>query len=301
MNTKTKYKAISADSPQRVSLVTDLKALIKFKLSLMVLMSSMFAYLIVAGSQFLWSHFIFLSIGGFLVTGSANALNQVLERDFDKLMERTKDRPLASERMKISEAVLFAGISGVLGIILLSLINPLTALLGSLSLFLYAFVYTPLKRYSTISVAIGAIPGALPVLIGTVAGEGTITALGLGLFVIQFLWQFPHFWSIGWLSFDDYKNAGFKLLPMNDSGVIDNRLGFYSAIYALLMIPVFSLMYLMDNRVGMIAFILSIAISLVYLFYCVKFQMNQNRKEARGLMFSSFLFLPIFLMIYLIF
>jgi len=305
LNKHTENKALTTTTAtptasSRISLVDELKALVKFKLSLTVLMSSMLAYLIVAAGSFSWTVFILLSVGGFLVTGAANALNQVLERDFDKLMERTKNRPLAAERMKISDAVLFAGFSAAIGIIMLALINPLTALLGTLSLISYAFVYTPLKRYSTISVAVGAIPGALPVLIGTVAGEGTITALGLGLFAIQFLWQFPHFWAIGWLSFQDYKKAGYKLLPMNEAGEIDRNLGFYSGIYATLMIPVFTTMYLLDSRISLSALIVSIILSCIYVFYCIQFQRKGDRKSARSLMFSSFFYLPLFLLTYIL-
>lgn len=300
MKKHTEHTVI-ATTANKVSLIDELKALVKFKLSLTVLMSSMLAYVIVAGGSFSWTVFILLSVGGFLVTGAANALNQVLERDFDKLMERTKNRPLAAERMKISDAVLFAGFSAAIGIIMLALINPLTALLGTLSLISYAFVYTPLKRYSTISVAVGAIPGALPVLIGTVAGEGTITALGLGLFAIQFLWQFPHFWAIGWLSFQDYKKAGYKLLPMNEEGEIDRNLGFYSGIYATLMIPVFITMYSFDSRISISALIISIVLSIIYVFYCIQFQRKGDRKAARNLMFSSFFYLPLFLLTYILF
>jgi len=150
----------------------DIKMLIKFKLSLMVLMSSVLGYLVVAGFQTSPTILALLTVGGFLTTAAANILNQVLERDFDSLMDRTKNRPLAANRMKVSEAVLIAGISMVVGIGMLAMINPLTALLGTLSLLSYAFVYTPLKRYSTAAVAVGAIPGALPVLIGTCAFEG---------------------------------------------------------------------------------------------------------------------------------
>ncbi len=281
--------------------MTNLKALVKFKLSMMVLMSSMLSYFVVAGSMFSWFNFIMLTIGGFLVTGSANALNQVLERDFDKLMDRTKERPLPSGQMTVSEAVLIGGIFAAVGITCLSLINPICAFLGTLSLIIYAFVYTPMKRYSTASVAIGAIPGALPVLIGTVAGEGYISAFGLALFMIQFLWQFPHFWAIGWLSFADYKKAGYKLLPINKEGNIDENLGFYSAIYAFFLIPTCISIYLIDVRVSMVACILSVILAMVYLYFCIAFQQKSERKTAMRLMFSSFFYLPLILATYLIF
>ena len=296
---KTMTKVVAG--PQKISLWSEIKSLTKFKLSLMVLMSSILGYLVVAGFQTSPLILALLTVGGFLITAAANILNQVLERDYDALMDRTKNRPLAANRMKVSDAVLMAGIAMVLGIGMLAFINPLTALLGTLSLLTYAFVYTPLKRYSTASVAVGAIPRALPVLIGTCAFEGTLSVLGLTLFGIQFLWQFPHFWAIGWLSFEDYKKAGYKLLPINDEGNIDDNIGMYSGIYALLLIPVCYLGFVNDARISMTMFILSIALSLAYLVFCILLQKRKNRKSALGLMFSSFFYLPLILLVYLIF
>ncbi len=280
---------------------SEIKALTKFKLSMMVLMSSIFGYMIVAGTQLSLNILLLLTIGGFLITAAANILNQVLEREYDALMDRTKNRPLAANRMKVSEAVLLAGISMVIGIGCLAVINPLTAFLGTLSLILYAFVYTPLKRYSTISVAVGAIPGALPVLIGTTAFEGNLSVLGLTLFGIQFLWQFPHFWAIGWLSFEDYKKAGYKLLPINIHGKIDDNIGMYSGIYAFLLIPVCLFGMLGDARISLAAFVFSTILNLAYFVFCLQLQKKKDRKSARGLMFSSFFYLPFILLIFLIF
>ena len=291
----------SATASTNLSLWGDIKALIKFKLSLMVLMSSVLAYLVVAGLQTSPLILALLTVGGFLTTAAANILNQVLERDFDGLMERTKRRPLVTNRLKVSDAVLMAGLAMVTGIGMLAFINPLTALLGTLSLLSYAFVYTPLKRYSTASVAVGAIPGALPVLIGTCAFEGSLSVLGLTLFGIQFLWQFPHFWAIGWLSFEDYKKAGYKLLPMNEEGNIDDNIGLYSGIYAILLIPVCYLGFINESRISLTTFILSIVLSLAYLVFCVLLQKKKDRKSARDLMFSSFFYLPLILLVYLIF
>ncbi len=286
---------------QHISVWSEIKALTKFKLALMVLMSSILGYLIVAGFDASPLILGLLSLGGFLTTAAANILNQVLEREYDAQMDRTKNRPLAANRMKVSDAVLMAGISMVLGIGMLAFINPLTALLGTLSLLSYAFVYTPLKRYSTASVAVGAIPGALPVLIGTCAFEGTLSVLGLTLFGIQFLWQFPHFWAIGWLSFEDYKKAGFKLLPINEEGNIDNNIGLYSGIYALLLIPVCYLGYLNDARINIAMFIGSMVLSIAYLVFCILLQKRKDRKSALALMFSSFFYLPLILLVYMIF
>ena len=286
---------------QQISFWSEIKTLTKFKLSMMVLMSSVLGYLVVAGFETSPLILALLTVGGFLTTAAANILNQVLEREHDSLMERTKNRPLAANRMKVSDAVLMAGISMVVGIGMLAFINPLTALLGTLSLLSYAFVYTPLKRYTTASVAVGAIPGALPVLIGTCAFEGSLSVLGLTLFGIQFLWQFPHFWAIGWLSFEDYKKAGYKLLPINEEGNIDDNIGLYSGIYALLLIPVCYLGFINDARISLTMFILATVLNVAYLAFCILLQKRKDRKSAMGLMFSSFFYLPLILLVYLIF
>jgi protoheme IX farnesyltransferase len=289
------------ESGIQISLIWELYLLVKFRLSLMVVISSALAYLVVAGSEFSWNILSLLFIGGFFVTAAANGINQVLEKEYDAIMERTKMRPLAADRMKSSDAVLFSGLILLAGIILLALINPLTAFIGMLSFVLYAFLYTPLKRYSTISVAIGAIPGALPVLIGAVAHDATITALGVTLFLIQFLWQFPHFWAISYLSFDDYDKAGYKLLPKNAEGGIDKNLGFYSALYSLLIIPTVLWAYYTGSiTLNPIGLILIIAITLIYTFLGLRLQYNPGRKSALQLMLSSFFYLPLVLFIFLI-
>ena len=278
----------------------DVYMLVKFRLSLMVVVSSVLAYLIAAGSSVSFPVLCLLFVGGFAITGASNAINQVLEKEFDLQMERTKSRPVASDRMRSSEAVLISGVLLVVGVMCLSFINPIVAFLGILSFVLYAFLYTPLKRYSTISVAIGAIPGALPVLIGVVAHSGTFTILGLTLFMIQFLWQFPHFWAISFLSFDDYDKAGFKLLPKNRDGGIDNNLGVYSALYSLLIIPTVIGAYFfgLESSVWVLAAV--IIMTLAYTGFGIYLQIRKDRQSALMLMFSSFFYLPFVLLIYLI-
>lgn len=273
--------------------------LIKLRLSLMVVFSSVLGYLISAGGDIQFSVIIALTLGGVLVTGAANALNQVLEREFDCLMTRTADRPVTAGRMKSSEAVMFAGIACLLGVAMLAYINFLTSFLGMLSLVVYAFVYTPLKRYSTLAVAIGAIPGALPVLIGSAAATGSFTGLGLCLFAIQFLWQFPHFWAIGFHSFEDYKRAGYQLLPVTN-GEIARDLGKNAALYAFIILPVLALLFI-NNGIGLIALILTTILTSGYIFYCIRFHRLFDKKSALHLMFYSFLFLPLFLLVVLIF
>ncbi len=283
-----------------VSRVWDYYMLVKFNLTLMVVVSSVLAYFIAAGFSTSLTTTILLFLGGFAVTGASNGINQVLEKEFDAMMDRTKMRPLAQGRMKTSEAVLFSGLLLVIGIFSLALINPLTAFVGMVSFVLYAFVYTPLKRYSTISVAVGAIPGALPVLIGVIAQDGTITILGLTLFMIQFLWQFPHFWAISFLSFDDYDRAGYKLLPKNEDGTIDKNLGFYSLIYSMLTIPTVLWAYYAGEGTHGLAVIGVILCALLYSYMGLKLQLKPNKTTAKALMFSSFIYLPAVLVIYLI-
>jgi protoheme IX farnesyltransferase len=278
--------------------IKDLGLLVKFKLSLLVVLTSFASYAIVAAGSFSWVIASLLMIGGFLVTFAANALNQVLEKDFDKLMDRTKVRPLVTGNMKPSTAVLIAGIFSLIGVTCLSIINPLTGLLSMISLLIYAFVYTPVKRHSTLAVAIGAIPGALPMMIGCTAFTGSITYMAIILFAIQFLWQFPHFWAIGYIGKEDYDRAGFKLLPIED-GKIDRKLGLHSSIYAFMLILVVASLYTLG--VSLIAVVLSLILSLAYFGFSLNFHFRFNRKSALGLMFSSFIYLPLILIILLIF
>lgn len=296
----SKVLAKNIDSNIQVSKLQDYQMLVKFRLTLMVVVSSVLAYLISTGMAFDWVILSLLFIGGFAVSGAANGINQVLEKEYDAIMERTKNRPLAANRMKSSEAVMFSGLLLVFGIICLGLINPLTAFIGMVSFVLYAFLYTPMKRYSTLSVAIGAIPGALPVLIGVVAHSGTLTVLGIVLFMIQFLWQFPHFWAIAYLSFEDYDKAGYKLLPKTTEGKIATNLGFYSAAYSLLILPTVGWAYMSGLDTNLIALAGIVLATIVYTIMGLRLQFNPTRKTALGLMFSSFFYLPIVLFLYLI-
>lgn len=279
------------------SKVDDYVMLVKLKLNLFVVFSSVLAYFIIAGSAINWLHVSLIAIGGFLITSAANTLNQVLEKDYDKLMTRTANRPLAAGRMKVTEAVIFAGLTTIIGFILLAMINPLVVLLSTLSLVSYAFLYTPLKRHSTLAVAVGAIPGALPIMIGGVAAEGHLTLMISCLFFIQFLWQFPHFWAIAYLAFEDYHAAGYKLLPVNAEDEIDPKLGLHASLYALLIIP-FVVMLFISGDASLFATLVSGVMALIYLYMSVKFYMSTERKTALGLMFSSFIFLPVVLVSY---
>lgn len=271
--------------------IQDYKLLVKFGLNMFVVFSATAAYLTTTGGNVSLTKVITLSIAGFLITGAANALNEVLERDFDKMMNRTANRPLAAGRMTSSEAVLAAGLMSLVGLTLLATFNPLTVFLGSLSLISYAFVYTPLKRVSPIAVLVGAIPGALPVMIGSVAETGVLTPLAFALFAIQFLWQFPHFWAIAWIADEDYKKAGFNLLPSKD-GKLDESVGWNAFMYAVFMIPVGLTPFALGNTGIVSAFIVTI-LGIVYSFCAFQLYKECNREAARKLMFSSFFYLPI--------
>ncbi|MBC7884408.1 MAG: protoheme IX farnesyltransferase [Saprospiraceae bacterium] len=270
--------------------------LTKLRLSLVVVFSSVLGYLIASNGAGNYVQVLVLGLGGFLVTAAANALNQVLEKDYDILMTRTANRPIATGRMKTSEGVMFAGLSCLVGISLLATINPITALLGMISLITYAFVYTPLKRYSTIAVAVGAVPGALPVMIGATAFEGTISLLAVCMFAIQFLWQFPHFWSIGFIGHGDYKKAGYKLLPEHN-GEIARNLGLSALMYSLMILPVVCFMYF-SISVSLVSTLVVSLFSLIYIILSYRFHVKFDRSSALKLMFYSFFYLPLVLISY---
>lgn len=281
-----------------VGKLQDYKLLIKFNLSFMVVFSAVISYLLAPKvTEYNWKSIILFFIGGMLVTGSANAINQVVEKDTDAMMKRTANRPVASGRMSVTEGWTFAIISGIAGVLMLWHFNFLTAALAAFSLFLYSFIYTPLKKVSSISVLVGAIPGALPCLIGWAAGNDDLSAGGWALFAIQFFWQFPHFWAIAWIAHKDYSAAGFKLLP-SQSGPTK-----YSAIqaiiYSLLLLPVGIFPYILGMSGIVSLIIVSIANGLM-ITQCVRLYKDMTVQAARRVMFSSYIYLPIVLLALLI-
>jgi protoheme IX farnesyltransferase len=299
VNTANKQERSAVGEEKALTLLgqktNDYKLLVKFRLTLTVVFSSVMAYLIASEGTVNWLAIGILALGGFLVTGAANALNQVLEKDFDKQMKRTANRPLAAGRMTVSEAVMAAGLMSLFGITLLALFNVWAAFFGTIALVSYAFVYTPMKRISPIAVVIGAVPGALPTLIGAVAVQGELTLLGLSLFAIQFFWQFPHFWSIGWLGYEDYSRAGYKILPTSGGG-LDNNTGWQSFIYALFLLPV-GLMPFFIGETGLISAVIVFVLSVIYAALGWNFYKKNNRKAALRVMFYSFLYNPLALVV----
>ncbi|MCH8904146.1 MAG: protoheme IX farnesyltransferase [Bacteroidetes bacterium] len=261
------------------------------RLTSLVVFSSAMGYLMGANGKILWGHFILLLLGGFLITGSANALNQILERDTDKLMSRTAKRPLPSNRLGMDEASIFALLLGVTGIFILGyFINPLSAVLGIIALILYAFVYTPMKKKSSAAVFVGAFPGAIPVLIGWVAATNNLGITAWMLFGIQFIWQFPHTWAIAWVLEDDYKKAGIQLLPSAKGR--GKSSAFHAIIYTLLLIPI-SLLPAKFGYTGIYSAIILVAVGGFFLYQAINLYRKCDLKSARMLMLGSFVYLPV--------
>ena len=263
--------------------------LLKFRLSLLVALSAVFGYAMAAGGGS-WSLLVLMGIGGLMITGASNALNQVFERDYDRLMQRTAQRPMPTARLSPREAVVFALLLGMGGIALLGyFFNLEAALLGIIGLLSYAFVYTPMKRLSPFAVFVGAIPGGLPPLIGWVAFTGTLDAGGLLLFAFQFFWQFPHFWAIAWQLDEDYQRAGFKMLPTaGGRNLASARL---MLVYTLCLVP----MAYFPLRMGMVEWPGALALAglgLLFAWPAWRLHRNLENQEARRLMFASFLYLP---------
>ena len=279
--------------------VKDYFLLTKFTLSFTVVFSCVICYLLAPTVVVYDSKMIFLLfIAGMLITGSANTINQAVEKDTDSVMKRTANRPVASGRMSVEEAYLFALISGILGVwMMYYYFNLQSALLSACSLFLYAFIYTPLKKISSISVLVGAFPGALPCLIGWIAGfpenQPIAWSGGLILFAIQFLWQFPHFWAIAWVAHSDYTKAGFKLLPSKSGPTKFTAL--QSVLYAFMMIPVGMLPYYF-NVSGHISLWIVLVSNVFIVTQCVRLYIDMDTKAARRVMFSSYIYLPIVLL-----
>ena len=293
-----KEKKEAGSSAPIVSKLKDYVQLIKFTLSFMVVFSSVIAYMLAPSVvEYDWLSILLLLTGGLLVTGSANAVNQIAEKDTDAVMKRTANRPVASGRMSVTEATVFAIVSGIAGSLILGwYFSWYAAAISVLSLFIYGFIYTPLKKVNSTAVLIGGIPGALPVLIGWAAaynGEGFSWTGGWILFAIQFLWQFPHFWAIAWVAHTDYTKAGFKLLPSQQGPTKFTAV--QTIIYSLLMIPVGILPYL-NGMTGIVSLWIVLAANLYIVYRCVLLYHTMQVKEARWVMFSSYLYLPIVLL-----
>lgn len=296
MESLSQHQSIAVSSFKQK--VTDYNQLIKTRLSFLVVLSAALTYGTAAYSTGVnWFDLTMLVLGGFLVTGSANGINQVIEKNYDKLMVRTANRPVATNRMSITEAGFASAMMGLAGVVLIGVfLNQLTGVLALVSLILYAFIYTPMKRISPISVFVGAFPGALPVLLGYTAFTGHITYEALILFGVQFFWQFPHFWSIAWILDDDYKRAGFKMLPTYSK---DKTSALITLAFTICLLPI-GLMPTFEGFTGIVSGIIAIMGGLMLCYFSFRLYKTCDNKDAKRLMFASFIYLPVVQLAYLI-
>ncbi len=287
--------------------IKDYLLLIKPSLSIMVVFSSVMSFALTKGSEAyvdFWKMVLLLFAGGMLVTGSANAINQVVEKDTDAQMKRTAKRPIASGRMSVTEGWAFAIITGTAGVFILgNYFNWLAAGLAAFSLFLYAFIYTPLKKVNSIAVLMGAVPGALPCLIGWAAGDNNLGTGGWILFAFQFFWQFPHFWAIAWVAHRDYSSVGFKLLPADQGPTKFTAL--QTIMYSLLLVPVtlapyFTGMCSYTDVQGIISLGLIGLANLFMIGRCVTLYRKMDVGSARKVMFGSYMYLPVVMLAFLL-
>lgn len=296
---KTHLDSSPVKSISFAAFVNDFLQLTKFRLALSVVFSSVAGYLL-AVDQVETKILTGLFIGGFAMVGASNAINQLIEKDLDALMSRTKNRPLPTGRMSALVAAIIATFLTVLGVMVLYAINLKTALFGLLSIFIYTCIYTPLKTISPLAVFVGAFPGAIPFMLGWVAATGKFGIEPGTLFMVQFFWQFPHFWAIGWMLDDDYKKAGFKMLP---SGNPDRLTAFQIVFYTLWTI-VISLLpatsYTGNLHLSIPGAILILIIGLYLLYYAIKLMQLKTKDAAKKLMFASIGYITILQLIYVI-
>jgi len=278
----------------------DYAEFIKLRLAALVVLSSSICYGL-AAEHFDWPTLVVLVVGGFLLTGASNGLNEVMERDLDALMDRTRNRPLPQSRMSVTEGLVVASLAGVAGIGSLWLfINPMSGILGAIALILYVAAYTPLKQMTPFAVFVGAFPGSIPPMLGCVAatdGFGQITFLALLMFAVQFLWQFPHFWAIAWRLDADYKKAGFKMLPSPEGRV--KASAFQILVYTIGLVPV-SLLPTYFGFTGNFSAGVAVVCGAVFVFQAIKLYQSLSADDAKRLMFGSFIYLPVVQLAYLI-
>ena len=281
-------------------LIKDIGTLYKLRLGFFVVMSAVLGWFMGVETIDIETT-ILLTVGGYLLTGASNGLNQIFERDTDAQMERTKNRPIPSGRMTVRQAYFWSISAGVVGIGCLYILDPTAALLGIIALVLYAFVYTPMKSKSALCVFVGAIPGALPPMIGYVAATGEFGIEPGVLFAVQFMWQFPHFWAIAWLQNEDYKKVGYKMLPYG-AGLSD-RTAQTVLLYTLFCIPASMLPWAMPSgepMVGNTALVVALLCGIGFTWFALKLKLTLSREAARNLMFASFAYLPIVQIIYVL-
>ncbi|RIA10833.1 protoheme IX farnesyltransferase [Flavobacteriaceae bacterium MAR_2010_72] len=290
----TKNSAVSL-----TSIISDFKEITKIRLSVSVVFSSIAGYLLGAQTVDFFT-LLLLAFGGYFMVGASNAFNQIIEKDLDALMDRTKNRPIPAGRMSVSTAFIIASVFTILGIITLYIINPRTAMYGAISIFLYTCVYTPLKTKTPLAVFVGAIPGAIPFMLGWVAARNDFGIEPGTLFAIQFLWQFPHFWAIGWFLFEDYKKGGFFMLPTGkqDKGTAVQVIMYTIWTILVSIVPVFGVTG--DLSLSIVGAILVFALGLFMLYYAFELFKKRTVKAARQLMLASVTYITLLQIVYVI-
>ena len=284
------------------SIFNDFKAITKAGLAVSVLFSSIAGYLLGFDNEhpFSWSVLAMLTIGGYCMVGASNAFNQVIEKDLDALMDRTKNRPIPAGRMAPNTALITASLLTIIGLTLLYVINPKSAMFGAISIFLYTSIYTPLKTVTPLSVFVGAFPGAIPFMLGWVAATGEFGIEAGTLFLIQFFWQFPHFWAIGWFLYEDYEKAGFFMLP---SGKKDKSTATQIILYTFWLLiasllPVLG--YTGKLHISIISAVVVFLLGIWMLFYATKLYQSKTPKAARTLMLVSVSYISLLQIVYIV-
>ena len=269
------------------------------RLSLSVVFSSLAGYLL-GVDTIDFQTLILLALGGYFMVGASNGFNQIIEKDLDALMNRTKNRPIPAGRMSVNTAFIISSIFTILGIIILYTINRQTAMFGAISIFLYTCVYTPLKTKTPLAVFVGAIPGAIPFMLGWVAATDNFGIEPGTLFAIQFFWQFPHFWAIGWFLYDDYKKAGFFMLPTGkqDKGTAVQTIMYTIWTILVSIIPVFG--FTGELELSIVAAILVLLAGLWMLYYAIRLFKKMTEKAAKQLMLVSVSYITLVQIIYVV-
>ncbi len=282
------------------NLFEDFKAITKHRLAISVVFSSVAGYLIAVGREVDFVVLAMLAIGGYCMVGASNAYNQIIERDLDKLMDRTKNRPIPSSTISVKSAFIIATVLTIIGLVVLYLINPKSSMFGAVSIFMYVSLYTPLKTKTPLAVFIGAFPGAIPFMLGWVAATNEFGIEPGTLFLMQFLWQFPHFWAIGWFLYDDYEKAGFFMLP---SGKKDKNTAVQIITYTAWtilasIIPVFG--FTGDLKLSYVAASIVFILGLGMLYYAVLLFKRMDAKTARQLMLASVTYITLLQIVYIV-
>ncbi|MCF1189966.1 heme o synthase [Mangrovimonas sp. AS39] len=289
----------SKTSPVQHTLISDFKEITKIRLAISVVFSSIAGYLLGVDVVEIKT-LILLGLGGYFMVGASNAYNQIIERDLDALMDRTKDRPVPAKRMTVNTAFTIATVFTILGIVILYIINPKTAMFGAVSIFLYTSVYTPLKTKTPLSVFVGAIPGAIPFMLGWVAATNDFGMEPGTLFAIQFFWQFPHFWSIGWFLFDDYKKGGFFMLPTGkkDKGTAVQIIMYTVWTILVSIIPAFGF----TGRLFLtpIAASIVLILGLGMLYFAIRLYKQMSSVAAKKLMLASVSYITLLQIVYVV-